>query len=374
MAFQNPHSGGGLAVRRHPRASGFTLVELLTVVFIIGLLIGILIPSLTAARNAAKKTVSAAAIKGMGAALEAFKNDLGKDFRQTNGYPPSYAHPPISNGTGGYVFDRDNAMDGLFPFMPSAEGQTGFPVIYGAHWLPAMLLGVDSLGVVARKTVPAQLRAEPWKWYAADPFETGGGPLERSPLYADPESLKLVRTEDLPGVHPSDFFPNWEDMKSLPVVVDAFDQPILYYVSNTYGRTRNMVEEERNRENDYDDKPPPYYFHQDNKGFTGTGVQAADEKGWDLGGGRHWIARSGHDLTAMNIDEATDDIVTDNTKTFAHFILDRQAFGALSEEDLQLESAPLKPYNMDGYLLISAGRDARYGSADDVVNFPLGQE
>ena len=47
------HRGSG-------RFRAFTLIELLTVMFIISLLIGLLIPALNAARNAAKKTATKA--------------------------------------------------------------------------------------------------------------------------------------------------------------------------------------------------------------------------------------------------------------------------------------------------------------------------
>ncbi len=56
----------GKAYSGHTPASGFTLIELMTVIFIIGLLIGILIPSLTAARNFAKKTGTSAVLKALG--------------------------------------------------------------------------------------------------------------------------------------------------------------------------------------------------------------------------------------------------------------------------------------------------------------------
>ncbi len=343
--------GGGGARGSYSQAPGFTLVELMTVIFIIGLLVGILIPSLTAVRNAAKKTSSKATIGALSTGLEAFKNDHSKDFRQTNGYPPSFAHPPI--GTFGF-----DPYEGEFPFLEASENDP--PVVYGAHWLPAMLMGVDVLGIVPRGAVPPLVRTRPWLWYTSDPLGNGSGPLERSPLYLDPTGLKTVATEELPfsgpgpSGHLAGFFPNWTAMAHLPVIVDAFDQPILYYVSNTYGTTANLLEEER--ANGYQPSPP-YYFHQDNEGFTGN-----DENvGWDFGsGGDHAIARSGEDLDATNID--------DDSNTFAHFIHDGKAHRATPDWTPQ---SPLKPFNSDTFLLISAGRDGRYGTVDDVANFPL---
>ena len=132
---------------RHRRcALAFSLVELLTVIFIISLLIGILIPSLGAARNAAKKSKTNSDIRAIGTAIELFKNDNEREFPHTNGYPPSFAHPPIK----GYSFD---AHLGQFPFLEDVSDSNP-PVVYGAHWLPAMLMGVDNLGYVKRSSVP----------------------------------------------------------------------------------------------------------------------------------------------------------------------------------------------------------------------------
>jgi len=147
---------------RSRHVSGFTLVELLTVVFIISLLIGILIPSLSAARTAAKRTASAQAIKAIEAGLEMFRQDEEADFVQTNGYPPSFVYP-------GRFSRSDDQFDrnlGQFPFYEK------HPTFYGAMWLPAMLMGVDKLGYIDPDTVPNKsgLKEKPEEWYKPDPL------------------------------------------------------------------------------------------------------------------------------------------------------------------------------------------------------------
>jgi prepilin-type N-terminal cleavage/methylation domain-containing protein len=62
--------------------SGFTLVELLTVLAIITMLIGLMVPSLNMARKFAKETKQKAQLSTIGAALTAFRGDYGD-------YPPS---------------------------------------------------------------------------------------------------------------------------------------------------------------------------------------------------------------------------------------------------------------------------------------------
>lgn len=347
------------------RTRAFSLIELLTVIFIISLLIGLLIPSINSARNSAKKVSTSKTIDAIKVGLEMFKNDNGPQFRQTNGYPPSFPHPPIP----GYAF---NAYEGRFPFLPDAPDAN--PQVYGAHWLPAMLMGVHQLGYVKRSTVPIQdnLRKKPSLWYSTDTTVSTLLPLE-GPLYVDPGNIKTRRTKDLPGRENPEFFPDWNvgndiKMRDLPVIVDAFDQPILYYVANTHGRTTNMLEDEHLAPGEeYPGGPQregvPFYFHQDNIGFTGN----VDKLGWDFGGfGAHQlghaIARSGAELNGSQIVDPL------NRETFARYIVDRKIYQsvALSPTD----TAPLRPVNADSYLLISAGPDGRYGTSDDVNNLP----
>jgi len=132
------------SIQHSQRRGGFSLVELLTVIFIIGLLIAILIPALGAARNSAKKMTTLKEIDSIKVGLEMFKGENGPDFPQTNGYPPSFAHPPIPG-----ALTLAEASEGRFPFLDETK-----PKVTGAHWLPAMLMGPDTLGYLKRSTVP----------------------------------------------------------------------------------------------------------------------------------------------------------------------------------------------------------------------------
>ena len=351
-------------VWRSSRGSAFTLIELLTVIFIISLLIGLLIPSLNSARNAAKKASTKSIFKSLEVGLESFKNDNERDFRATNGYAPSFAHPPI-----GGVFTPAMAVDGRMPFLADN------PIITGAHWLPAMLIGVDTFGFVQRRAVAENLRQTPLKWYES----TDGRPnVDRMPLYLDPGGVRLISIEQLPGRPNKALFPDWvtnnpepDAMQRQPVIVDSFDQPILYYVANAFGTTANMLEQRRDLANDYD-RGPPYYFHQDNEAFTGTGTDPGEE-GWIFGDKPHTIALPGHEATAADVDTYPGGAQVG--ETFARFIHDRKARKAVAagRPQSRLEDAPLKPANPDSYLLISAGVDGRFGTHDDVTNFPISE-
>lgn len=359
---------------RHSRLSAFSLVELLTVIFIIALLIAILIPALNKARNAAKKVTTAKAIESIKVGLELFKGENGPEFPQTNGYPPSFSHPPIvdSSRSGNPAVSFRPEL-GEFPFLETK------PEVTGAHWLPAMLMGPDKLGFVQRSAVPnvENIRMEPWKWYTPDAISTpsGRGPLTRaagSP-YVDVGGMRTLETRQLPGRANQALFADWGEIQNLPVIVDAFDQPILYYAANTHGRQTNMVEDIHEVNNDYgtgaQHEGPPYYFHQDNKSFTGIGAASEAEKGWDFGGGgNHWIARSGADLSADSVARGTTD---DERKTFARYIIDRKIYADMAKQQQAIPAnTGLRPVNHDSFLLISAGVDGLFGSPDDVSNMP----
>ncbi len=68
--------------RHRPSRAGFTLVELLMTILIIGILIGILVPTIAAAFRRAKEAAVAAELNNFATALASFKNAYGD-------YPPS---------------------------------------------------------------------------------------------------------------------------------------------------------------------------------------------------------------------------------------------------------------------------------------------
>lgn len=85
------------------RKSAFTLLELLVVIAILALLIGILIPSLTAARESAKANVCLSHIKMLGTSFSLYLNENEDKF------PPVRIETTVPGGTTPYVNDHGRA-------------------------------------------------------------------------------------------------------------------------------------------------------------------------------------------------------------------------------------------------------------------------
>lgn len=82
------------ALSRSRRISGFTLVELLVVIAVIGLLVAILLPAVNAARQAARRTECTNHLKQLALAFELHEGATGRfPSAGWNWYdPPTYAH------------------------------------------------------------------------------------------------------------------------------------------------------------------------------------------------------------------------------------------------------------------------------------------
>jgi prepilin-type N-terminal cleavage/methylation domain-containing protein len=328
---------------RGPRA--FTLVELLTVVAIIGLLISIVVPSIGAARDAAKVAKAKTTMKALGDALEVFRGDNDAECKG-NEYPPSRA--------------------GDDPTVTGNNTALGSEDMSGAQWLVRYLMGKDLNGYIPEKSVPGGLGTagqEQMKngksWYELN--------YSRAPAYVHQAPVKPPR--DLPGgqgdTDTSLRGTNW-------VFVDSYNMPICYYAANSRIATRPNAPIAAY---DYptgavDPNQLGIYNYRDNAIFTGLGRGQPDSAswalpGWDFGSGAHKMTfgPSGWDSNPSQIRLG----MSDDTKySFGAWIMDKQAWETSHQQPNQ---AVVKPVRKDSFILWSPGKDGLFGTKDDVQNF-----
>lgn len=154
---------------------GFTLIELLTVIAIISLLIAIVVPGLSRARDQAKNTKTRSIMKAMGDGLELFRNENPDEVRGES-YPSSAA-----------------ADD------PTEQGHQ---TIFGAQWAARYLLGKDMRGYVPKRVGKVFEPNAPQYWEQRDWYSdnaTPNHPLDRVGPYLDVGQVTVRDPNSLPG-------------------------------------------------------------------------------------------------------------------------------------------------------------------------------
>ena len=90
---------------RQPQSAAFTLIELLTVIAIIAILMGLLFPALSAAKEQARRAAASTAVRAIVGACKGYQTDYGK-------FPPVPAALTGDVNTGGYYAFGDKTSGG----------------------------------------------------------------------------------------------------------------------------------------------------------------------------------------------------------------------------------------------------------------------
>jgi len=329
---------------------GFTLVELLTVIFIIALLISILVPALNAVRDQARNAKTSGELSSIGKGVELFHGELGK-------YPRSH---------------------GRNPFFADATA----PFLTGAQWLAVQLVGPDMQGYVnptldndTDQGQRGQIDEDDWlEWYRVKQPDEADYP--RVGPYVPPEGAIVQSFVSWAEGHAGgtiqgdleDTGDRWSNDR-IPFFVDAYGLPIVYYAASTYAKkpftTGTVADLKYGR-----------YDQSDNAGFTGNdtgdGRNDAIQEGLNPYGDAEPLGHASnviyHPLGILGYDLGSPNAEPD-PKTFADVIMDWNIFEANRVSDTE---GRVWPHNADSFILISPGKDGLWGTKDDVSNIQRG--
>ena len=286
----------------------FTIVELLTVMSIIVILIGLLVPALNKVKRYATDVKQKAQLHSMDAAIELFNSEF-------DGYPPSGAVDPASN----------LAYCGAMKLCEALMGQD--------------LLGFHSNSVFRRDGLDAAgtLPLYPPNIGAMTPTLRENNLRARKGPFLQAENANARRLQDIYGTSVGPFLPTTfvlcdvyaRQMKS----GQKTGMPILYYKADTA--------------NSYHD--PNFVGAMTRTDSRGNIYNYYDNQDLILLG-KPWQATSG----------------TSGGAAADHMLADPVRFYKNTQSD-QITTTR-RPYRADQYILMSAGADGEYGTADDIFN------
>ena len=289
------------------KKTGLTIIELLIVLGIIAILVGLLVPSLSAVKKMAKETKQKAQFATIELALATFKNDDGD-------YPPSNWTPAPFTGDYSGTQKLAEALLGwdLLGFHPKSVWRAdGLDALDGpGTYDPAQARDVDGNGIpdtFDERKGPYLELAGVGAFRLVDLFR----PNPVAPL--DPDTFVIC---DVFGAKKITMLKGVDTTTGQPITVnEKAGAPILYYKANVSGKVLNNV-----------------YRVTDNDAIVMVKQQAD--------GREHPLSRPDNQY-----------------ETFYNYI-----------RDPKITARPW-PYRPDSYILISAGADGLYGTPDDITNF-----
>ncbi len=345
------------ASRQYDHWRAFTLVEMLVVIAIIALLLAALLPAFSTVREKAKYAQANAQFRALDTGLQTFRAEAALG----GALPPSAGD------------DTDPPTDRQKIANPQGEDANTKVRIAGAHLLVHAMIGADGLGTPGFRDINRDSKGlwsdDTHKKFDADPKKSGIYAIddkgkEKFPRYGGGGYVDEKMKEAAASFE--DLF-NRGKLLKLPagadpaigerVFLDPWDHPILYYRASPAGI--KMVGKSGE---------PGIFWQEDNGVITGSDSQIQNDDGLDFGQGTEGTCNGGkcyHNIAVAKVPDPPvqnynpQTILTDTQydHSFFRFIL-----------DTSVKARPT-PVQKDSYLLVSAGPDARYGTADDVTNW-----
>ena len=323
-------------MRKESQKQGFTIVEMLTVMGIIAILIGLLVPALAQVKDYAARVQQKAQFHSMDVALEMFKTDFGSypDTSDNRGFSTVPPVAPLTQDPRNYggVQKLAEALIGwdLLGFHPRSgfrsDGQNYFQ---NATFTNYALVYNTSLGIQAGLDSEANAEEN----------------IKARKKYIEPENANAFRMQDIYNTVVGNFLPTNYALcdvysKGRPSGIKT-GMPILYLKARL-----NYTFQNYSLDTVYADD---IYNYDDVRALVQLGTAETIP-------------------VAHELERAATDPYTNFENMVLNTHVQQSTVTAANPDGVY------RPYRADSYILVSAGKDGVYGTSDDIFNFDKGTE
>jgi prepilin-type N-terminal cleavage/methylation domain-containing protein len=359
---------------------GFTLVELLVTVGIIAVLIGILIPTVSVVRRTAQDADTRSLLAALAASVSAYQQDFAAfpgPIANEQLYARDADDNPVRRPTAGGVAMSAKFGGSVSNFTGGADGGGGLNITGSEN----LVLGLSGGARVFSTNNGVPITIDEWGF---DPTSVGAGPKSlnaANPKTPRAEAYFLAKESDLSkpgsanGGRFTDVNGNFANDSAIPEFVDRYSEqlPILYLRARK-GATGVMSDNATNVPNSARNGGATGTFRaQYERDDIAAYIDLAPSAALPIGLG----GATGHGLRAPGSTAQFDGAIIpagQNKKTYripylVYFKDPAAPPVTTGSPTIQVKNAGTAPRQKDNFILISAGRDRIYGTADDITNF-----